>query len=50
MPTLPSGRRVEFSLDRFHAFSCRLPASRARALAASLVEADDLLWVMDAVP
>ncbi len=49
MPTLPSGRRIEFSLDRFHALLNVLPPAHARRIAAQLVDADDLLWVMDAV-
>lgn len=49
MPTLPSGRRVEFSLDRFHALLRRMDQDKARALAATLQEPDDLLYVLDAV-
>lgn len=49
MPTLPSGRRVEFSLDRFHALLNRLAPAAACSLAARLEEADDLLFVLDAV-
>lgn len=49
MPTLPSGRRVEFSLDRFHAYLERMGPQAARAVACRLEGADDLLFVMDAV-
>jgi hypothetical protein len=49
MPILPSGRRVEFSLDRFHAMLDGLPAQQATAIANALNSADDLLFVMDAV-
>ncbi|CAG0970676.1 hypothetical protein RHDC4_01259 [Rhodocyclaceae bacterium] len=49
MPTLPSGRRVEFSLDRFHALLRQMDHDEARALAATLQEPDDLLYVLDAV-
>jgi len=49
MPTLPSGRRVEFSLDRFHALLAMMDSGQARELAATLCEPDDLLHVMDAV-
>jgi len=49
MPTLPSGRRVEFSLDRFHALLEGLPGEAAHRLVDQLVSADDLLFVMDAV-
>lgn len=49
MPTLPSGRRVEFSLDRFHALLRQMDHDKACALAATLQEPDDLLYVLDAV-
>lgn len=49
MPILPSGRRVEFSLDRFHAMLDQMPPQQASALAEALDCADDLLFVMDAV-
>jgi hypothetical protein len=49
MPTLPSGRRVEFSLDRFHVYLDRVGPQAAQALVCRLEEADDLLFVMDAV-
>lgn len=49
MPTLPSGRRVEFSLDRFHTLLGRMDGRQARAVAANMHDADDLLFVLDAV-
>jgi hypothetical protein len=49
MPTLPRGRRVEFSLDRFHAWLDRIGPDAAQAVVRGLEEADDLLYVMDAV-
>jgi hypothetical protein len=49
MPILPSGRRIEFSLDRFHAMLDQLDPASARALAESLNDPDDLLYVLDAV-
>lgn len=49
MPTLPSGRRIEFSLDRFHALLGRMERRQARVIAGNLSNADDLLFVMDAV-
>lgn len=49
MPMLPSGRRVEFSLDRFHALLEQMDRRQARAIAASLDHPDDLLFVLDAV-
>lgn len=49
MPTLPSGRRIEFSLDRFHGFLDRLDAAAAREIVAGLNGPDDLLYVLDAV-
>ena len=49
MPTLPSGRRIEFSLDRFHALLGRMERRQARVIAGNLGNADDLLFVMDAV-
>ena len=49
MPTLPSGRRIEFSLDRFHALLGRMERQQARVIAGNLVNADDLLLVLDAV-
>ena len=49
MPLLPSGRRIEFSLDRFHALLRQMSAEEARQLAATLHDPDDLLSVLDAV-
>ena len=49
MPTLPSRRRIEFSLDRFHALLGRMAPKQARAVAWSLNDPDDLLFVLDAV-
>ena len=49
MPTLPSGRQIEFSLDRFHAHLGRLSHAAAQAVVRSLNVPDDLLFVMDAV-
>ncbi|HEY3433376.1 MAG TPA: hypothetical protein VGK09_12590 [Rhodocyclaceae bacterium] len=49
MLTLPSGRRVGFSLDRFHEFLKQMDPSRALAIAECLEEPDDLLFVLDAV-
>lgn len=49
MPILPSGRRVEFSLDRFHAMLDQMQPQQAAALAEALDCPDDLLFVMDAV-
>jgi hypothetical protein len=49
MPTLPSGRRVEFSLDRFHCFLERMAPDAVRATVADLKGPDDLLLVLDAV-
>ena len=49
MPTLPSGRRVEYSLDRFHTLLERMDRHQARAIANNLSDPDDLLLVLDAV-
>lgn len=49
MPMLPSGRRVEFSLDRFHALLARMPLAEAKKTVAALREPNDLLYVMDVV-
>lgn len=49
MPVLPSGRRIEFSLDRFHALLERMDPHRARLIVNSLNDPDDLLPVADAV-
>lgn len=49
MPVLPSGRRVEFSLDRFHTHLERVGDMAARAIVRQLDDPDDLLLVLDAV-
>jgi hypothetical protein len=49
MPTLPSGRRVEFSLDRFHALLGGMDPHLARLIVKNLNDPDDLLPVTDAV-
>lgn len=49
MPILPSGRRIEFSLDRFHALLDRMDRDLARMIAENLSDPDDLLFVLDAV-
>ena len=49
MPVLPSGRRIEYSLDRFHALLARMPVADAQRTAAALKEANDLLYVLDVV-
>jgi hypothetical protein len=49
MPILPSGRRIDFSLDRFTSFLARVEPLHARAIAAALRDPDDLLPVLDAV-
>jgi hypothetical protein len=49
MPQLPSGRRVEFSLDRFHAMLEQMEPTAARSLIESIQDANDLLWVLDLV-
>ena len=49
MPVLPSGKRIEFSLDRFHAMLEMLPAAKASSLVDALVDPDDLLLVLDLV-
>lgn len=49
MPVLPSGRRVEFSLDRFHALLRRVGRHEARRITENLQFPDDLLFVLDAV-
>ncbi len=49
MPTLPSGRRIEFSLDRFHDLLGRMAPEQARVITGNLGTVDDLLFVMDAV-
>lgn len=49
MPILPSGRRIEFSLDRFQAMLGQMKLGEARRLVAALDDPDDLLYVMDVV-
>lgn len=49
MPVLPSGRRIEFSLDRFLAMLDRLDERTAVGLADALEQPDDLLPVVDVV-
>lgn len=49
MITLPSGRQIAFSLDRFHALMARLDNRQALAVMEQLEEPDDLLFVLDAV-
>jgi len=49
MPVLPSGRRVEFSLDRFHSLLEQMPFAQAVAVIEALVSPDDLFFVLDAV-
>jgi hypothetical protein len=49
MPTLPSGRKIEFSLDRFHAMLEMLPHAQVELIESSLREPNDLLWVLDLV-
>lgn len=49
MPILPSGRRIEFSLDRFHALLGQVDRDHAHEIASALRDPDDLLQVMDAV-
>ncbi len=49
MPVLPSGRRIEFSLDRFHAMLARMTVADAKNTIAGLREPNDLLFVMDVV-
>lgn len=49
MPVLPSGRRIEFSLDRFHALLERMDPPLARLIVNNLNVPDDLLSVADAV-
>ena len=49
MPTLPSGRRIEFSLDRFHTLLERMEHRQACAIARNLNDPNDLLFVLDAV-
>lgn len=49
MPVLPSGRRIDFSLDRFHALLGRMDLAEAQRTVAALHSPDDLLYVMDVV-
>lgn len=49
MPVLPSGRRIEFSLDRFHALLGQMELDRAFIIADALRDPDDLFLVLDAV-
>lgn len=49
MPVLPSGRRIEFSLDRFHALLGQMELDQAFVIADALQDPDDLLAVLDAV-
>ncbi|MCK9388837.1 MAG: hypothetical protein M0Q22_10675 [Sulfuritalea sp.] len=49
MPVLPSGRRIEFSLDRFHALLGQMDMEQAFIIADALHDPDDLLLVLDAV-
>jgi len=49
MPVLPSGRRVDFSLDRFHALLGQMDPAEAQRTVAALHSPDDLLFVMDVV-
>lgn len=49
MPMLPSGRRVEYSLDRFHAMLSRMTLPEAKKTTACLQKPNDLLYVMDVV-
>ena len=49
MPILPSGRRIDYSLDRFHAWLARMTLPQAQKTIANLTEPDDLLHVLDVV-
>ena len=49
MPILPSGRRIDFSLDRFEAMLSRMPVAEAEKTVATLGNPDDLLFVTDVV-
>ncbi|HLA35048.1 MAG TPA: hypothetical protein VJ001_09315 [Rhodocyclaceae bacterium] len=49
MPILPSGRRIEFSLDRFYALLGQMESQKALNVVGALQEPDDLLLVLDAV-
>ncbi len=49
MPILSSGRRIEFSLDRFHALLAQIDIDHAQRIADALKDPDDLLLILDAV-
>lgn len=49
MPVLPSGRRVEFSLDRFSAMLKQMPVEEALPICDALQAPDDLMYVLDVV-
>ncbi|MGE5468631.1 MAG: hypothetical protein ACM3Y9_14510 [Ignavibacteria bacterium] len=49
MPVLPSGRRIEFSLDRFHALLRLMEPEQVRRIVDDMAHPDDLLFVLDAV-
>jgi hypothetical protein len=49
IPVQPSGRRVEFSLDRFHPLLGQMQLDQALVIADALQDPDDLLAVLDAV-
>lgn len=49
MPVLPSGRRVDFSVDRFKAMLAQKTLPEAQRITSCLQEANDLLYVMDLV-
>ncbi len=49
MPTLPSGQRIEFSLDRFHSMLENMDMSTGESLVSALESPDDLLYVLDMV-
>lgn len=49
MPTLPSGRRIEFSIDRVNAMVEMLPIGDAEEIVDALKCPDDLLWLLDLV-
>jgi len=49
MPTLPSGRRVELSHDRFMAHLAQLDLDAASRIYHALQEPDDLLFLLDVI-
>jgi hypothetical protein len=49
MPVLPSGRRVEFSIDRFRAMLNRMSLTEAESTVSMLKTPDELLYVTDVV-